>query len=51
MAEAARAAHPGVEPQEAHPVELAGWIAAAGGDPDDPVALAAVLRAWESLLP
>ena len=50
LALAHREAHPEAEPLDTDPDLAVAWITAAGGAPDDPDLLAAVLVAWENLL-
>lgn len=45
-----REAQPDVQPLEVDFDTVAHWVSAAGGDGDDPAAVAAVIVAWEALL-
>lgn len=47
LADALCAAHPDVEPFEVDADIVAGWVAAAGADPDDDLLVAQALSAWE----
>lgn len=51
LASALRAALPDAEPFEIGPGELAQAVTDLGADPDDDALVAAVLVAWEALLP
>ena len=45
-----REAHPDVQPLEMDFDVVAQWVREAGGDGDDPAAVAAAIVAWEGLL-
>jgi len=49
-AAALREAYPDADPFDVDWATLAGWIAAAGIDPDDDARVARTLVAWEQLL-